>query len=131
MTDYYSQLGFLVCCDASPDGLFRGDESRGYANNLFRVSRRIHDIADAMAGRGQQWPDVSGSHRDHAATAEVMTKAFGDWYARRHAREPSPRTSHRALGCHRGARPIGCQRLPFVPLLHPWNVAFHPDEPRR
>jgi len=37
-----------------------------------------------MAGRGQQWPDESGV-RDHAATAEVMAKAFGDWYARRHA----------------------------------------------
>jgi len=42
-----------------------------------------------MAGRGHQWPDVSGSHRDHAAMAKVMAKAFGDWYARRHGREPS------------------------------------------
>jgi hypothetical protein len=88
VTDY-SQLGFLVRCDASPNGPFRGGESRGYADNLFRVSRRIHDIADAMAGRGHQWPDVSDSHRDHAAMAEVMAKAFGDWYARRHGREPS------------------------------------------
>ena len=87
VTDY-SQLGFLVRCDASPNGPFRGDESRGYADNLFRVSRRIHDIADAMAGRGHQWPDESGSHRDHAARAEAMAKAFGDWYARRHGREP-------------------------------------------
>jgi hypothetical protein len=53
-----------------------------------RVNRRIHDIADAMAGRGHQWPDESGSHRDHAARAEVMAKAFADWYARRHGREP-------------------------------------------
>ena len=52
VTDY-SQLGFLVGCDASPNGPLRRDESRGYAGNLFRVSRRIHDIADAMAGRGQ------------------------------------------------------------------------------
>ena len=87
MTDY-SQLGFLVRCDPSPNGPFRGDEPRGYADNLFRVSR-IHDIAAAMAGRGHQWPDVSGSHRDHAATAEVIAKAFGDWYALRHGREPS------------------------------------------
>jgi hypothetical protein len=50
VTDY-SQLGFLVRCDASPNGMFRGDESRGYADNLFRANRRIHDIADAMAGR--------------------------------------------------------------------------------
>ena len=88
VTDY-SRLGFLVRCDASPNGPFRGDESRGYADNLFRVNRRIHDIADAMAARGHQWPDESGSHRAHAATAEVMTKAFGDWHARRHGREPS------------------------------------------
>ena len=88
VTDY-SRLGFLVRCDASPNGPFRGDESRGYADNLFRVNRRIHDIADAMAGRGHQWPDESGSHRDHAARAEVMAKAFGDWYARRHGGEPS------------------------------------------
>jgi len=27
-----------------------------------------------------------------------------------------PRTSHRALGCRRGAPPVGCRRLPFVPL---------------
>ena len=84
----YSQLGFLVRCDAAPNGPFRGDESRGYADNLFRVNRRIHDIADAMAARGHQWPDESGSHRDHAATAEVMAKAFGDRYERRHGREP-------------------------------------------
>ena len=70
VTDY-SQLGFLVRCDPSPNGPFRGDEPRGYADNLFRVSR-IHDIAAAMAGRGHQWPDVSGSHRDHAATAEAL-----------------------------------------------------------
>jgi hypothetical protein len=88
VTDY-SQLGFLVRCDASPNGPFRGDEPRGYADNLFRVSRRIHDIAAVMAGRGHQWPDVSGSHRDHDAAAEVMAKAFGDWYALRHGREPS------------------------------------------
>jgi hypothetical protein len=88
VTDY-SQLGFLVHCDASPDGAFRGDESRAYANSLFRVNRRIHDIAGAMAGRGHRWPDESGSHRDHDATAEVMAKAFGDWYERRHGRELS------------------------------------------
>jgi hypothetical protein len=88
VTDY-SQLGFLVRCATSPNGPFRGDESRGYADNLFRVNRRIHDIADAMAGRGHQWPDESGVHRDYATTAEVMTTAFGDWYARRHGREPS------------------------------------------
>jgi len=34
-------------------------------------------------------PDESGSHRDHATTAEVYAKAFGDWYARRHGGEPS------------------------------------------
>jgi hypothetical protein len=85
----YSQLGFLMRCDASPNGPFRGDESRSYADNLFRVNRRIHDIADAMARRGHQWPDESGAHRDHAARAEVMAKAFADWYARRHGREPS------------------------------------------
>jgi hypothetical protein len=88
VTDY-SQLGFLVRCDVSPNGPFRGDESRGYADNLFRANRRIHDIAGAMAGRGHRWPDESGSHRDHAATAEAMAKAFGDWYARSHGREPS------------------------------------------
>ena len=87
VTDY-SQLGFLVHCDAAPNGPFRGDESRGYADNLFRANRRIHDIAGAMAARGHQWPDENGSHRDHAATAEVMAEAFGDWYARRHGREP-------------------------------------------
>lgn len=85
----YSQFGFLVRCDASPNGPFRGGESRGYADNLFRVNRRIHDIADAMAGRGHQWPDVTDSRRDHAATAEIMAKEFGDWYAQRHGREPS------------------------------------------
>jgi len=42
-----------------------------------------------MAGRGHRWPDESGSHRDRDATAEVMAKAFGDWYERRHGREPS------------------------------------------
>src|SRR5512142_1519110 len=62
-------------------------EPCGYADNLFRASRRVHDIADATAGRDHQWPDESGSHRDRAATAEVMTKAFGDWYERRHDRE--------------------------------------------
>lgn len=84
----YSQLGFLVHCDAAPSGPFRGDESRGYADNLFRANRRIHDIADAMVARGHQWPDENGSHRDHAGTAEAMAEAFGDWYARRHGREP-------------------------------------------
>jgi hypothetical protein len=77
-----------VHCDVSPDGPFRGDEPRGYTDNLFRVNRRIHDIAGAMAGRGHQWPDESGSYRDHATTAEAMAKVFGDWYARRHGREP-------------------------------------------
>ena len=51
LTDY-SRLGFLVRCDVTPNGGFRRDESRDYADNLFRVNRRIHDIADAMAGRG-------------------------------------------------------------------------------
>ena len=88
VTDY-SQLGFLVRCDASPNGPFRGDGPRHYADNLFRVNRRIHDIADAMARRGHRWPDESGSHRDRDAMTEVMAKAFGDWYARRHGREPS------------------------------------------
>lgn len=88
MTDY-SQLGFLMHCDASPDGPFRGDESRGYADSLLRVNRRIHDIVGAMVGRGHRWPDESGSHRDRDATAEAMAKAFGDWYERRHGREPS------------------------------------------
>lgn len=87
VTDY-SQLGFLVCCDMSPNGPFRGDELRGYAENLFRADRRVHDIADAMAWRGHQWPDESGSRRDHVAAAEAMAKAFGNWYARRHGREP-------------------------------------------
>lgn len=88
VTDY-SQLGFLVRCDASPNGPFRGNESRGHADNLFRANRRIHDIAGAMAGRGHRWPDESGSRRDHVGTAEVMATAFGDWFARRHGREPS------------------------------------------
>lgn len=72
MTDYW-QLGFLVGCDASPNGLLRRDESRGYAGNLFRVSRRTHDNADAMAGRGHHWRDESGSHRDHAANRMPAT----------------------------------------------------------
>jgi hypothetical protein len=89
VTDY-SQLGFLVRCDASPNGPFRGDESRGYADNLFRANRRIHDITDAMAGRGYGWLDENGSHRDHAATGEAMAEAFGDWYA-----ASRPRTERR------------------------------------
>jgi hypothetical protein len=60
------RMGMLLRCATSPSGPFRGDESRGYADNLFRVNRRVHDIADAMAGRGHQWPDESGVHRDHA-----------------------------------------------------------------
>jgi len=88
VTDY-SQLGFLVHCDIAPNGPFRGDEPRGYADNLFRVNRRIHDIAGAMAGRGHQWPDESSLHGGHAATAEVMAKAFDDWYERRHGSKPS------------------------------------------
>jgi len=85
----YSQLGFVVHCDVSPNGPFRGDEPRGHADNLFRANRRIHDIAGAMATRGHRWPDEGGSRPDHVAIAEGMAKAFGDWYARRHGREPS------------------------------------------
>jgi len=88
VTDY-SQLGFLVHCDVSPNGPFRGDEPRGYADNLFRVNRRTHDIADAMAARGHQWPGESSLHHGRTAAAEAMAEAFGDWYVRRHGREPS------------------------------------------
>lgn len=69
VTDY-SQPGFLVRCDMSPNGPFRGDESRGYADNLFRADRRGHDIADAMA-----WRATSG--RTKVARAVIMSPRPG------------------------------------------------------
>ena len=85
----YSQLGFLVHCDVSPNGPFRGDEPRGYADNLFRANRRTHDIADAMATRGHRWPSESGLHHGRTVAAEAMAEAFGDWHERLHGRELS------------------------------------------
>jgi hypothetical protein len=85
----YSQLGFLVHCDVSPNGPFRGDEPRGYADNLFRANRRTHDIADAMATRGHRWPGESGLHHGRTVAAEAMAEAFGDWHERLHGRELS------------------------------------------
>src|SRR2546421_8771957 len=77
VTDY-SRLGFLVRCAASPDGPFRGDESRGCADNLFRASRRIHDIAGAMAGRGHRWPDAIMPPRPRSWRRRSATGTRGD-----------------------------------------------------
>jgi hypothetical protein len=74
VTDYL-QLGFLVRCHASPNGPFRGDEPRGYADNLFRANRRIHDIADAMAGRGH-------SGQTKAARTVIMPPRPRPWRRR-------------------------------------------------
>jgi hypothetical protein len=84
----YAQLGCLVQCEVSPDGIFRGGEPRAFADNLFRASRRIHDIAEAMTVQGQQWPEHRNLYRDRDAEIEAAAKAFSVWYAQRHGCEP-------------------------------------------
>jgi hypothetical protein len=84
----YAQLDCLVHCEVSPDGMFRGGEPRAFTDNLFRASRRIHDIAEAMGGKGQQWPEHRNLHVDRDTEIEAAAKAFGTWYARRHGSEP-------------------------------------------
>jgi len=51
-------------------------------------------IAGTMAGRGHQWPDESGSHRDHAARAEVMATT---WRAVHAMGYPAERASWQGL----------------------------------
>lgn len=84
----YTQLDCLVHCEVSSDGMFQGGESRAFADNLFRAERRIHDIAEAMAERGQQWPEHRNLYWDRDAEIEAAAKEFSVWYARRHGSEP-------------------------------------------
>lgn len=84
----FGQLDCLVHCEVSPDGIFRGGEPRAFTDNLFRAGRRIHDIADAMARQGHQWPGHRSLYRDRSAENEATAKAFGVWHARRHGSQP-------------------------------------------
>jgi hypothetical protein len=84
----YAQLDCLVHCEVSPDGMFRGGEPRAFTDNLFRADRRIHDIAEAMAKRGQQWPEHRNLYGDRGPEIEAAVQEFGTWYARRHGTEP-------------------------------------------
>jgi len=66
-----------------------GEASRGRSpTTCSRADRRIHDIAEAMAERGQQWPEHRSLYRDRDADIEAAAKAFSVWYARRHGSEP-------------------------------------------
>lgn len=84
----YAQLDCLMQCDVSPNGIFRGREPRAVTDNVFRGNRRIHDIAQAMAKRGQQQPEHRNLYRDRDAEIEAEAEAFGIWYAERHGSEP-------------------------------------------
>jgi hypothetical protein len=85
----YSQLDCLVHCELGPEGPFRGGEHRPVTDNLFRASRRVHDIAAALAAQGQQWPAGQHLHVGRDAEAEAAAEAFSAWYAHRHGGEPS------------------------------------------
>ena len=76
-------------CELGPEGPFRGGENRAVTDNLFRASRRVHDIAAALAAQGQRWPEDQHLHAGRDAEAEAAAQAFSTWYAQRHGSEPS------------------------------------------
>jgi hypothetical protein len=93
---------------------------------VFRVSRRIHYIAAAMAGRGHQWPDVStrwlagdwvtgGALPGHENAVSPHRR---DEYHLRHERTRQHRVGdqrangHRDGHCHRGPPWAAVGRLP-------------------
>jgi hypothetical protein len=84
----YAQLDCLIHCEVSPDGMFRGDEQRAFTDNVFRASRRIHDIASALEEQGQQWPAHRSLYHDRDAESEAAAKEFAAWYRPRHDRDP-------------------------------------------
>ncbi len=84
----YAQLDCLVHCEVSTDGMFRGDEPRAFCDNLFRASRRIHDIADILAKRGEKWPLHRNLYHDRESEIEAAAKGFSDWWAERHGKGP-------------------------------------------
>jgi len=85
----YTQLDCLVHCDLGPEGPFRGGEPRAVTDNLFRASRRVHDIAQAMAAQGHPWgPEHEQLYAGRDGEVEAAAQAFSAWYARRHGSEP-------------------------------------------
>ena len=85
----YGQLDCLVQSRLSPDGPFRGAEPRAVAENVFRASRRAHDVARALAEPGQRQPAFRNLYCDREDEIEAAAKRFGAWHEQRHGSEPS------------------------------------------
>jgi hypothetical protein len=57
-------------------------------DNWFRARRRVHDVADALRGRGMPLPKHRSLYHDRDTTP--MAEAFTAWYDARHGTKPDP-----------------------------------------
>jgi len=77
------QLECLVHWDSGELAL--GWESDAALDNWFRARRRVHDVADALRGRGMPLP----AHRSlYNRDATPLAEAFTAWYDARHGTKP-------------------------------------------
>ncbi len=79
-------LRCLLYCGIGEETI-QGTESDSALDNWFRVRRRIHDLADALDGRGMPLPDTPSLYRDIDETPTA--EAFTTWYVTRYA-APQP-----------------------------------------
>jgi len=79
-------LTCLVYCEHEEQQVI-GDESRTLMDNWFRAPRRMHDVHDALEGRGVVLPQYHPRYRD--IDVAPMADPFTRWYSERHGDQPS------------------------------------------